>query len=289
MDDESYQYLRSLKSESIITISHLQLESHYAELLAAKKNRSRVEYYFTCSSAICSFIFDSYPGIELLTYLDADLYFFSSPEPIYKELKDASVGIIEHSFSFFGKRYLKYGRFNVGWVSFRNDQSGRKCLEDWRQNCLQWCYDRLEAGKFADQKYLDYWPEQYSGVHIIKHPGANLAPWNVGRFRLKLDPNSHWILVNDQNLIFYHFASFKQVGTNSYITNVSKYLVPLTGVLRNNIYIPYLRSLVKYNEVLSIKFNHKNRSELISSSIKSKFKNASRNLRKFICRDYIKI
>ncbi|WP_202552081.1 hypothetical protein [Ginsengibacter hankyongi] len=289
MDDESHQYLQRIKSHSIIPISYRQLESHYAELLNAKKNRSRVEYYFTCSSAICSFIFDSYPATELLTYLDADLYFFSSPVPIYEELKDASVGIIEHGFSFFGKRYLKYGRFNVGWVSFRNDQFGRKCLEDWRKNCLEWCYDRLEDGKFADQKYLDYWPEKYSGVHIITHAGANLAPWNVGRFRLKLAPATHQILVNNQNLIFYHFASFKQVDTNSYITNVSKYLVPLTGILRNNIYIPYLRSLIKYNEVLSIKFNHKDRAEAKNSSTKNKLKSASRNLRKFICRDHIKI
>ena len=289
MDDESRQFLQSIKSESIIPIWYVQLENHYPELLNAKTNRSKVEYYFTCSSAICSYVFDNYKDIELLTYLDADLYFFSSPAPIYAELKNASVGIIEHGFSFFGKRYLKYGRFNVGWVSFRNDQSGRKCLEDWRKNCLEWCFDRLEDGKFADQKYLDYWPAMYSGVHIITHAGANLAPWNVGRFRLKLAPDTHQILVNNQNLIFYHFASFKQVDTNSYITNVSKYLVPLTGILRNNIYIPYLRSLIKYNEVLSIEFNHKDRTEAINSSTKDKLKSASRNLRKFICRDHIKI
>ncbi|MFS8083536.1 MAG: hypothetical protein ACMG51_08800 [Ginsengibacter sp.] len=288
MDEESHQYLQTMTSDSIIPISYHEIENHYPDLLIAKKNRSRVEYYFTCSSAICSYVFDCFQEITFLTYLDADLYFFSSPKPIYDELKEASVGIIEHAFSFFGKRYLKYGRFNVGWVSFRNDQSGRKCLEDWRKNCIEWCYDRLENGKFADQKYLDYWSNNYSGVHIIKHPGANVGPWNVGFFRLKINPDKKQIFVNNQSLIFYHFASFKQVDSHGYITNVSKYLTPLVGILRHDIYLPYLKNLIKYNKILSQKFNHKDRSEKINSSLEYKIKNASRNLRKFICRDYIK-
>ena len=289
MDDESYQYLLSIKRDAIIPISYQKLEAHYNELLIAKSNRSRVEYYFTCSSSICSYVFDCYPETELITYLDADLYFFSSPDPVYKELKDASIGIIEHGFSFFGNVYLKYGRFNVGWVSFRNDTSGRKCLEDWRKNCLDWCYDRLENGKFADQKYLDYWSDNYTGVHIIKHSGANLAPWNVGRFRLKIDQTTKQVKVNDYDLIFYHFASFKQVGTNMYVTNVSKFLVNLSGVLRNNIYLPYLKSIRKYNDVLGIQFNTKDRKEDVDSGFLHKLKLLSRNFRRFIYHDNIKI
>jgi len=103
MDDESFQFIKKNKNKSIIPISFKQLEIHYPELKSAKLNRSIVEYYFTCTSAICSFIFDNYSDIKLLTYLDADLYFFSSVEPIFKELKDYSIGIIDHKFNFLGK------------------------------------------------------------------------------------------------------------------------------------------------------------------------------------------
>ena len=289
MDEESYRYLKSVESDSMTPVSSGELENHYPELLTAKKNRSTVEYYFTCSSSVCSYVFDCYPGISMITYLDADLYFFSSPEPIFRELENASVGIIEHGFSLFGRRYIKYGRFNVGWVSFRNDPSGRKCLEDWRKNCLEWCYDRLENGKFADQKYLDYWSDNYSDVHSIKHIGANLGPWNVGRFRLTIDPATKQVKVNDQNLIFYHFASFKQVTINSYITHVSKYFVSLSGVLRHNIYMPYLESLRRYNEVLGIRFNVKDRKDRTDSGMQDKLKRLSRNFRRYICHDNIEI
>ncbi len=289
MDDESYQFMQSKNAHSIIAVSFQQLEDHFPELLIAKSNRSRVEYYFTCTSAICCFVFDCYPDTDLITYLDADLYFFSSPEPIYQELRDGSIGIIEHAFSFFGKVYLKYGRFNVGWVSFRNDISGRKCLDDWRKNCLNWCYDRLENGKFADQKYLDHWPVNYAGVHIIKNPGANIGPWNVGRVVLKIDQPTKQVMVNGQNLIFYHFASLKQIDTNSYVTNVSKFLVTMSGVLRDYIYTPYLKSIRKYNIIVGIEFNSKDRKEGVSSSLQNKLKLASRSFRRFIYRDNIKI
>ena len=288
MDDESFQYIHNIKRNTIIPISYRQLEDHYHELIIAKSNRSAVEYYFTCSSSVCSYVFDCFPETELITYLDADLYFFSSPEPIYEELKEASIGIIEHRFSFFGKRYEKYGKFNIGWVSFRNDQSGRKCLEDWRKDCLEWCYDRLENGQFADQKYLDYWSEKYSGIHIIQHLGANLAPWNIGRYHLKIDPITKQILVNNHKLIFYHFASFKQIGLNTYITNVSKYFVPLSSILKNNIYLPYLQSIKKYNNEIGIIFNIKNRNEYLKGSIINKIKQFSSNFRQFICHDYLK-
>jgi len=287
MDDESYSYLNSLNRKAIKPISHLQLEAHYPELQIAQSNRSRIEYYFTCTSAVCSYVFNCFPKTEMTTYLDADLYFFSSPEPIYQELNNSSIGIIEHRFSFFGKRYQKYGKYNVGWVSFRNDQSARKCLEDWRKNCLEWCYDRLENGQFADQKYLDYWPDKYTGVHIIQHLGANLAPWNIGRYRLKIEPVSKQILVNNSSLIFYHFASFKQVDKTRYITNCSLYLVFLTKKIKNNIYLPYLKSIKRYNNEFGVKFIKKNRIEYTSGSYNQRLKDLSRKVRLIICCDYI--
>ena len=289
MDDESFQYMQCRKNTQIVPISSVQLETFYPELLIAKSNRDLVEYYFTCSSALCSYIFDCYPQTELLTYLDADLYFFSSPEPIYEELKEASIGIIEHKFTYVGKKYEKYGKFNVGWVSFRNNVSGRKCLEDWKNNCIEWCYDRLENGKFGDQKYLDNWFDKYKGVHIIQHSGANLAPWNVGNYSLSFDSKTGQILVNSQNLIFYHFAGLKQVSGNSYITHVSQYFVKLSGILRNTIYTQYIYSIRKFNSEVGIEFNIKNRKAYDGTELRKHARSFSRKLRQYIYNDYIEV
>ena len=290
MDDESYKFIQETKRKNIIPISYNQLETHFPELLIAKLNRSRVEYYFTSTSAVCSFIFENYPDTELLTYLDADLYFFSSPEPIYKELKNASVGIIEHKFNYYGKLlYEKYGKYNVGWISFKNDKSARKCLEDWRINCLSWCYDRLENGQFADQKYLNYWPEKYSGIYVIKHVGANLAPWNVGRYNIKFDLKTKEAKVNKQNLIFYHFASLKQLHRHEYTTCVCLYMTHLSKEIKDVIYLPFIDIIRKHNIEVDVEFNVKNRVDDRHKGFIKKLKKLNIRLRRFIFTDYIKI
>ncbi len=288
MDNESFLYLKGLNHPNLILVSHTSLESHIPELITAKSNRSKVEYYFTCTASTCSYVFEHNPTIDLLTYLDADLCFYSSPEIIYHELENYSIGIIAHKFYGLWRYYAKYGKFNVGWVSFKNDENGRKCLNDWKYDCLEWCYDRLENGKYADQKYLDAWPKKYHGVYEIKHPGANLAPWNVGQYQLALNAEDK-IEVNNYPLIFYHFANFKQVAPTQYYTSVSKYLVKLSGVLLHEIYLPYAYKLNHYNKKLGYKYLHKERNEIYTSNISLAIKQLSRNIRQILCKDNLSI
>ena len=42
-----------------------------------------------------------------------------------------------------------------------------KCLKKWTNQCLEWCYYKLEDGKMGDQKFLDEWPKLYKSCHII--------------------------------------------------------------------------------------------------------------------------
>jgi hypothetical protein len=289
MDQDSYLFMDNLKKKNLLVFSYHQLEDHYPELITAKNNRSPVEYYFTCSPSTCKYVLDFYPQIDMITYLDADLYFFSSPVSIFEELNQFSVGIIEQNFSWLGKMYEKYGKYNVGWVSFRNNANGLKCLEDWRQDCVRWCYDKLEDGKFGDQKYLDSWPDKYAGIKVINNIGANVAPWNVGRYRLHRDSSTNKITVNNYDLIFYHFAGFKQLDNENYITNVSRYFVSLRGILRNSIYLPYVKKLREYNNAIGQNILIKNRKEYLASDIMQIIKNSSRNIRKYIYKDNIKI
>ena len=65
------------------------------------------------------------PEAEWVTYLDSDLFFFASPEPIYAEMKDASFGIIPHHFARRLAQQQRFGIYNVGWVSVANTERAR--------------------------------------------------------------------------------------------------------------------------------------------------------------------
>ena len=83
------------------------------------------------------------------------------------------------------KSQRRFGLYNVGWVSVRRRDDGIAALRWWRERCIEWCYDRVEGDRFADQRYLDRLPEMFSGIHVISHLGANLAPWNFADCRLE--------------------------------------------------------------------------------------------------------
>src|SRR5882672_2283877 len=141
LDDASHAVLSHLGEQDVEVMKLSDLEASDAELLAVKSNRSRIEYYFTCTPSLTRYILASRPEIEDITYLDADLYFFASPEPIFREIGAASVAIIPHRFPKVLEHHAAHGRYNVGFLYFRRDPDGLRCLDWWRQKCIDWCYD----------------------------------------------------------------------------------------------------------------------------------------------------
>ena len=199
LSDQCQNYLEELGHKSIHPCSLSELESSYPELLEAKENRNLSEYYFTLSPFFPDWVLKQEPEIDSITYLDSDLEFYYSPEKILEELKDYSIGIIEHRFhpSYDHSRYA--GRFNVGWIFLKMTKRQKKCLSQWMSQCSEWCKDQPEDGKFADQMYLNSWPDDFKNARIIDHPGANLAPWNL---------NTHKLTLNQSSLTTVHKSSF---------------------------------------------------------------------------------
>lgn len=241
MDNDTFDTLLGMQLPGMRPISLEEFESGDKALLAAKQNRSRIEYYFTCTPSLLLFVLRQNPDIELITYLDADLFFFADPAPIFVEIDGYSIGIIGHRFPEKLRHLEEYGIYNVGWLSFRRDQDGHSCLNWWRERCIEWCHDRIEDGKFADQKYLDDWPERFYSVKVIQHKGANLAPWNLDTYPLsqRLDK----IIVDDQKLLFFHFHNLKQLEKRLYEPNLRTYEIALSRTMRLHIYKPYIRVL----------------------------------------------
>ena len=241
MDNYTFDYLSKMKLSNVKLYKIQDLEFNIEGLKTAKKNRNKVEYFFTCSPAICKNVLIKNPNISSITYLDSDLYFFSSPKVIFDEIKDCSVAIVEHRFHWITKRQIKYGRFNVGWVTFRNDIEGNSCLDLWLKDCINWCYQKVEKDRYGDQKYLDRWPKLFKNLKVIENVGANAAIWNVKNYKWSLNDNK--ILLNNTPLVFYHFANIHQIDENKFNTNLSRVLKPLKGVLRDNVYKVYLKNL----------------------------------------------
>lgn len=244
-----YDILTQLNLAQLRPIKLQDLEAADPGLRQAKTNRTLVEYYFTCTPCLPRYLFAQNPHIDLITYLDSDLFFFSSLDPLYRDLSHGSIAIIEHRFPPKLASLTFNGIYNVGWVSFRKDKPGLDCLHWWRERCLEWCHDYHQDGKFADQKYLDDWPSRFQNVIVLPQKGANLAPWNVDHYHIELKNNQFW--VDEQHLIFYHFHGLKEVEPGRYDTHLGFYRVEKNHKTLSLLYNGYIQTLCQFKQKIA--------------------------------------
>lgn len=242
LDQITFDELRRRNLPGVKLVPLDELERATEGLASARANRSQIEFYYTCSPALPLFIIKSDPAIDLITYLDADLYFYADPELVFEELGTKSVGIIRHRLAPELAHEERYSIYNVGWVTFRRDEAGLACLTWWCERCIEWCYLRLEEGRYADQKYLDYFPARFPNVVVLEHEGANLAPWNITNYRIGRVEGQ--ITVNGQPLVFFHFSGFQQINRLLYATGVGAYNLRVKRKVMHIICLPYIRTLL---------------------------------------------
>ena len=243
--------LRDLAWPNVEIISLSTLENAYPELVPIKSGRRLIEYYFTLSPFLPHYLF-SKTDADRITYIDGDLYFFTSPLPIRESLGDASVAITPHRFSFAFRTYVQYGLFNVAWITYRRCDEGLNCLNAYKADCTAWCYDRVENGKFADQKYLDAWPDRYPSLKIIEHKGFNLANWNIHNYMIRLQNDV--VMIDDDPLVFFHFASTQIRPDGSAQVIVEHRGGRSKAVLFEHVVAPYVRKLEEQNRLLLRRF-----------------------------------
>jgi hypothetical protein len=246
-DDLAHQLLSELKLTKVTLVSLEQFEDK--ELLRIKTERTRKEYCWTCTPSSLLYVLDTEPQVDAITYLDADLMFFASPEILFEAAGQASILLTEHRYiPELQQQAIARGIYNVQFIMFRRDESGLKALHWWRDRCNEWCFDRIEENKFGDQKYLDDWTQRFEKVHVVQHLGAGLAPWNANQYQLKRVNTQ--IYVEDYPLIFYHFH-----GLSIYRFNIG-YLrggYPISSRLKSWVYQPYFQEIAcAYHQLAAI-------------------------------------
>ena len=248
MDDDARKILTALARPYITCISLADIETD--ALLEAKKTRGVAEYCWTLSPCLPSYIFDTHAHVDLITYIDSDLLFYSPVQPIFDEIGERSIAIIEHRFAPRLKEREVNGRFCVEWVSFRRDEEGMRCLARWKEQCIEWCYYRLEEGRMGDQKYLDEWPSLYPNCQIIDTTGAGIAPWNYEKLAFSKAANGE-LQVDGKPLIFYHFHQF-QLLDNGKFDRLSTFYTSVCAE-PEDVYTFYERALtVALSEIRSV-------------------------------------
>ena len=207
MDEIVEAQLKKLALSNVTIVPLCNVET--PELLAVKDNRSSGEYCWTLTPFTFQMVFDLDATVQRVTYLDADLFFFDSPNVLLEELTKAEkhVLITEHGYDPKYDQSSESGKFCVQFVTFNRSSEAFRVMSKWQNQCLEWCFNRHENGRFGDQKYLDTWPSEFSEiVHIFQAPEKALAPWNVD-----FHTNN---IAKEFSPTFYHFHGLRILSPN---------------------------------------------------------------------------
>lgn len=234
VDDEAHAVLSKLGLQNVRLLQLSQLVTQ--ELLRIKPTRTKGEYCWTLTPFAPRFVFEADSAVTRVTYLDADIWFRKHPAPIFREFEASGqhVLITDHAYAPEYDQSATSGQYCVQFMTFTRE-GGETIRKWWEERCIEWCFARIENGKFGDQKYLDDWPERFPNqVHVLLNKELLLAPWNATRFPYG-------------GAVCWHFHSLRIVtGSSNNVNN--KYLIdyadyPLPIVTLRNVYDEYLKDL----------------------------------------------
>jgi len=112
----------------------------------------------------------------------------------------------------------RHGVFNLGFLGIKRGQNSLRFTRWWADRLKAFSYADYYNGLFTDQKWVDQAPAFFD-VFILKHPGYNVAPWNIGKREVSFS-NDNFYVKDNIPLRFFHFSGLDS-GAN--LVMIKKY------------------------------------------------------------------
>ena len=210
------------------------------ELKQAHANRTESEFIWTLTPYTLKLARDLYPDFSIYTYIDSDMYFYSSVVSLLKSfmLSGKDILFTDHNYDSHLQWEPFSGRFCVQYICVRAS-SGYDIVDLWYHQCVAWCYSRYAPDLFGDQKYLDYLFASFTNrIYTTKDSPLFQAPWNIQRF-------------NPSSAIAFHFHGLR---IHKHHIRISNSVIPDRALI--HFYLPYLYKIRSYSGYLKHSLYH---------------------------------
>jgi lipopolysaccharide biosynthesis glycosyltransferase len=181
------------------------------------------------------YLSDKYQTNKII-YLDPDILVFGSLERYFELLSEYDFIVTPHILNpivddrFYNqqKGALNTGIFNLGFLAMNINDGSTPILEWWQKHMRNHGHSKSAEGEFYDQKIMNLLPIHSNKVLIDKHPGANVAGWNIHERRITKEQNNY--LVNKLPLIFFHYSGLPKEKDSVFISGYNNYLLSEAGL-----------------------------------------------------------
>jgi hypothetical protein len=181
-----------------------------------------VEFCTSIKPFIFEELFTQY-SYEHIFYLDPDTLLCDSLDEALESLKTDFLLLTPHLM----KPYVNYegsaseeellfvGTFNLGFAAIRNCLEAKQFLAWWKEKLKNQCFADKHDALHVDQRWMDFAPSLYDhGVKIFRHPGYNVATWNLHEKEITFLNNKYFVN-NSFKLVLYHFSGFDASQPNA--------------------------------------------------------------------------
>lgn len=152
--------------------------------------------------------------LDQVVYLDPDIFVYAPLAPVFEALDaGATVALTPHITSPVndGKSpdeqdHLYNGTYNLGFIAVRRSDEGWKLLTWWEERCLELGFSEGRTGLFVDQKWMNLAPALFERIAILRHPGCNMAYWNLQERTLSRTGGGEYVVNGTAPLCFFHFS-----------------------------------------------------------------------------------
>lgn len=155
-------------------------------------------------------------GYRRAVYLDPDIRLYAPLAPVWEALDGgAGSALTPHALAplpgtrqLGDQSFLQSGVYNLGFLAAAASPEVLAALAWWEGRLVRHCRrTHLADGEFVDQKWMELWPLHCPAAAILRHPGLNVAYWNLDQRPLSQVAGT-W-MAGEAPLIFLHFSGLK--------------------------------------------------------------------------------
>ncbi len=152
-------------------------------------------------------------AVEKVIYFDPDIQLYSSGAGLLEQLDNNDVVLTPHLLAPLEDdrhpsdlQILQSGTYNLGFLALKRSPDTQRLLVWWQKKLVHDCVVDIPRGLFTDQKWMDLVPGFFERAHVERHPGWNVAYWNLAH--RQVDGSDGAYSVNGQALFFFHFSGY---------------------------------------------------------------------------------
>lgn len=178
-------------------------------------------------------------GYDTVTYIDPDILVFRPLNEVDDLLAtSAEIVITPHLLAPLDDDkkpteldIRRAGTYNFGFCAIRSSENARKFLAWWQAKLVRDCVVDMERGIFVDQSWIDLVPGLFERVAILRHPGYNVAYWNLAQRSVTKKASEGWE-VEGCPLVFFHFSGFNPFNPEPFSKHQNRFTLSTLGASR---------------------------------------------------------